>query len=181
MAHIHSHCSLYSVHCCSPNTSHAKSSTHTEPLPSRWSFSSAQTTYKPHKENVVLLAPGRREVSLKKKQCFHNIIYKFETVLVGLKVSLTLSDPSKFCERVGVYECIKYERIGGSVTLCLCFAGRCNKGGQCLASLSLRRHTYGPPTVLYLTIWCILHTKMAGSVWNHQLQFDWLVLHNFHK
>jgi len=33
------------IHFCCPNTSHAKSSTHTEPLLSRWSFSSAQTTY----------------------------------------------------------------------------------------------------------------------------------------
>lgn len=72
--------SVLRVHCCCPNTSHAKSSTHTEPLLSRWSFSSAQTTYEPHKENSVLLVPGRREVSLKKKkktQCFHYIICTF--------------------------------------------------------------------------------------------------------
>lgn len=106
MAHIYSHCSLYSVHCCCPNTSHAKSSTHTEPLLSRWSFSSAQTTYEPHIENSVLLVPSRRE----RMFSLHHIYIL--SLLLGLEVSLTSSEPSKICEHVGVYECIRYETMG---------------------------------------------------------------------
>lgn len=127
MAHIYSHCSLYSVHCCCPNTSHAKSSTHTEPLLSRWSFSSAQTTYEPHIENSVLLVPSRREVSLKK----HNV---FITSYIHFKPTLRVRGQPDFqwteqnlwtCRSIWMY---KIWDNGEVVVLFDCFTGWYDQG-----------------------------------------------------
>lgn len=176
MALIYSHCSLYSE-------STAAVLTHlmlkAPPTLSLCCPDGVLVQHKPHTNHTrktlcFLCLAGERCLWKKKKNTMfslHHIYILSSSLLSGLQVSLT-SDPSKFCEHVGVCECIRYETMGGSGTFCLCCTRWYDQGVNVwLVLASDGIPTDRPQSVL----WLMLHAKMASSVWNRKFQSDWLV------
>lgn len=62
------------------------------------------------------------------------------------------------------------------VTLSDTFSSQCNRSKivSCQNEIILRWLAHRPPIVCSLTIWCILHRKMASAHWNSHFWSDWL-------